>query len=110
MSSHAKKFCVCGHSMGMHPRSVGGALICSVLGCEGCDVYEQSRSGRASEPSPDLIKAAAVSSVSHLRLSIGALRDVEKGEDESAGISAAYWRQKLEAIVDLLESDLRGVK
>ncbi len=74
------------------------------VGC-GCERYQYPE-----VPPRDAVRLAAEQSLSHLRLSIGALRDVERGEDENTGTSAAYWRQKLEVIADLLESDLKGLR
>lgn len=103
MSAHAKKFCECGHSMAVHDRPIEGGP-CRVCGpnCTGYTVLGPI--------SREAMRSSALSATSHLRLSIGALRDVETGDDEETGTSAAYWRQKLEGIADLLESDLKDLK
>lgn len=102
MSAHPKKHCVnCGHPMMVHAALPHGRGCCTLEGCD-CGQYQVD-----APLSPALVDAAGVSALAHLRLSIGALRDVEKGNDECKGTSAAYWRQKLETIADLLEGDLK---
>lgn len=106
-TAHAKKFCsTCGHSMALH-RTMDVDDGSTAVGCLTCSC---SKFTEQQPPAPAIVKAAAIVATSHLRLSIGALRDVEKGEDKTTGTSAAYWRQKLEAIADLLESDLKDLK